>query len=158
MLKKLKVSYEIKDKIRASKINSDGIKNQNKMNFGTHMHLLFEILDLKNPNLNISDNLKERKYLQKFLELEIIKKARNKGTIYKEYEFYDSKNNISGVIDLMIVYDDHIDIIDYKLKHIDDEEYIKQLNIYRNYIHDVFKLKVNTYLYSIIENHILKVK
>ena len=57
----------------------------------------------------------------------------------------------------MIVYQDHIDIIDYKLKHIDDEAYKKQLGVYKNYIEKTFNLTVNTYLYSIIENNILKV-
>ena len=42
-------------------------------------------------------------------------------------------------------------------KHIDDAEYKKQLGVYKNYIEKTFNLTVNTYLYSIIENHILKV-
>ena len=39
-----------------------------------------------------------------------------------------------GFIDLMLEYDDYINIIDYKLKNIDDLAYIKQLNGYKQYI------------------------
>ena len=156
-IEKLNITYEIKNKNRASKISEDVILNQDKMDFGTHMHLLFECLDLKNPSLDFVKDKKEKRYLSNFLNLEIIKKARNEGIVYKEYEFFDLENNINGIIDLMIVYQDHIDIIDYKLKHIDDEAYKKQLGVYKNYIEKTFNLTVNTYLYSIIENHILKV-
>ena len=156
-IEKLNITYEIKNKNRASKISEDFILNQEKIDFGTHMHLLFECLDLKNPSLDFVIDKKEKRYLSNFLNLEIIKKVRNEGIVYKEYEFFDLENNINGIIDLMIVYQDHIDIIDYKLKHIDDEAYKKQLGVYKNYIEKTFNLTVNTYLYSIIENHILKV-
>ena len=41
-------------------------------------------------------------------------------------------------------------IIDYKTKHIDDENYIKQLKVYKDYVERVFKKKTYTYLYSLI--------
>ena len=34
----------------------------------------------------------------------------------------------------MLVYENYIDIIDYKLSNIDDEKYIDQLNGYKKYI------------------------
>ena len=81
-----------------------------------------------------------------------------KASFFKKFfKREDLENNINGIIDLMILYHDHIDIIDYKLKHIDDEAYKKQLGVYKNYIEKTFNLTVNTYLYSIIENQILKV-
>jgi len=52
----------------------------------------------------------------------------------------------------MLIYDDHIDIIDYKLKHILDEAYLEQLNGYKIYIESKFKKKTNIYLYSILED------
>ena len=70
------------------------------------------------------------------------------------------QDNISyhGIIDLMLVYDDHIDIIDYKLKNITDENYIKQLNGYKSYIENKLNKKTSTYLYSIIDNNLLEIK
>ena len=38
----------------------------------------------------------------------------------------------------MVEYDNHINIIDYKLKNIDDENYIKQLQGYKEYIERIF--------------------
>ena len=52
----------------------------------------------------------------------------------------------------MLEYDNHIDIIDYKLKSITDENYIKQLNGYKKYIESISNKKVNIYLHSIIDN------
>ena len=51
----------------------------------------------------------------------------------------------------MLEYNDHIDIVDYKLKNVDDEKYIKQLNGYKNYIMMKSKKRVNLYLYSIMD-------
>ena len=56
----------------------------------------------------------------------------------------------------MLEYQDHIDIIDYKLKHIDDTAYINQLNEYKNYIHNLTNKPVNTYLYSILDKKLTK--
>ena len=57
----------------------------------------------------------------------------------------------------MLEYNDHIDIIDYKLKNIKDDAYKAQLNGYKNYIENTTKKQVNTYLYSILENKIEKI-
>ena len=56
----------------------------------------------------------------------------------------------------MIEYDKYIDIIDYKLKQIDDENYINQLNGYRNYIKTKTDKNINIYLYSIMDNELKK--
>ena len=72
-----------------------------------------------------------------------------------QYEFvYNYDNNLThGIIDLLLEYEDRFDIIDYKLKNIDDENYDKQLNGYRSYIESISNKKVNCYLYSIIDNN-----
>ena len=51
----------------------------------------------------------------------------------------------------MLEYANHIDIIDYKLKNIEDENYIKQLTGYKNYIENISGKPVNIYLYSILD-------
>ena len=78
----------------------------------------------------------------------------NNAKIYKEYEFIyeESNEKYHGIIDLMLEYDDYIDIIDYKLMNTTSPEYIDQLNGYKNYIENSFGKKVNLYLYSIINN------
>ena len=76
--------------------------------------------------------------------------------VFKEYEYFDEEHH--GIIDLLIVYSDHIDIIDYKTKNIKDDEYDKQVRIYRDYINKISNLPVNLYLYSIIDSAYIKIK
>ena len=51
----------------------------------------------------------------------------------------------------MLEYENNIDIIDFKLKNVNDENYVKQLNGYKNYIEEISNKTVNIYLYSIID-------
>ena len=76
--------------------------------------------------------------------------------IYHEYEFFYEKDNINyhGIIDLILEYNDHIDIIDFKLKSITDDNYKSQLYGYKNYIENITNKKVNTYLYSVLNEKI----
>ena len=78
------------------------------------------------------------------------------GKIYKEYEFIYEENNTTshGIIDLMIEYDNNIKIIDYKLKNVDDDGYIKQLSGYKDYISKKSGKDVSIYLYSIINGEL----
>ncbi|MBR1376463.1 MAG: UvrD-helicase domain-containing protein [Bacilli bacterium] len=119
-----------------------------KMEFGTYMHYLFEVTDFYNPVI-------DSKYKDKIINF-INKLELKDSKIYKEYEFIykDDLENKHGIIDLMIEYGDHIDIYDYKLKNITDEEYIKQLSGYKKYIENKTKKHVNTYLYSIYDEEI----
>ena len=56
----------------------------------------------------------------------------------------------------MIEYSDYIDIIDYKLSNIDDENYNKQLKEYKDYISSIKDKAVNIYLYSIYNKSLVK--
>ncbi len=126
-------------------------KEQEIMDMGTYMHYLFEITDFKNPNFDGIED-KYKKYIISFLNQDLMKDLNC--NIYKEYEFiYTDNNKIRhGFIDLMLEYDDYINIIDYKLKNTSDKHYIEQLNQYKNYIKKKTNKKVNLYLYSIIDN------
>lgn len=124
------------------------------LEYGNYIHYLFEVCDFKNNNIDelpIKDN--EKKYLTNFLNLELLKDIKH-AKIYKEHEIYFEKDNnmYHGFIDLLLVYDNHIDIIDYKLTNIDSKEYNTQLKGYKEYIENKFNLKTNTYLYSVNEN------
>ena len=117
-----------------------------------------KVLDFKSRDLSFVD-AKYLPLIEKFLNSKIMKDAAN-GKAYKEYEFIyeeDGKEK-HGFIDLLMEYDDHFDIIDYKTKNIDDEHYDEQLNGYRNYIHSISVKKVNCYLYSIIDSTTREVK
>ena len=79
--------------------------------------------------------------------------------IYKEYEFIYDENNEQkhGIIDLMLEYKDHIKIIDYKLKDIEDKEYFNQLSGYKKYIEKITNKETKIYLYSIYEEKLKEI-
>ena len=147
-VKELEKDNELLESKTYSKHTNELITEEIKANmeYGTKVHYELEVLDFNNPNT--SD-----KNIIKFLESDLLKNI-SKGKIYKEYEFmYEKDNTINhGIIDLMIEYPDYIDIIDYKLKNIEDENYIKQLKGYKEFIEEKTSKKVNLYLYSIIDN------
>ena len=131
-------------------------EEKNNMEYGTNIHYLLEITDFLNPNYdNLTNN--EIDIIKNLLNNELFKNIKN-ANIFKEYEFIEETDNETktGIIDLMLEYQDHIDIIDYKLKHIDDTAYINQLNGYKNYIHNLTNKPVNTYLYSILDKKLFK--
>ena len=62
-----------------------------------------------------------------------------------------------GIIDLFLVYEDKVVIIDYKTKNIDDESYINQLKVYKDYLESKYKLNIEAYLYSLIDSKYNKI-
>lgn len=128
-------------------------EEEDKLLYGRLIHELFECTDFNNLD-NLSDN--NKKIIGRFLEKVDISHA----NIYKEYEFiYDEDNTTyHGIIDLMLEYQDNIKIIDYKLKNINDDAYIKQLTGYKNYIEKLFNKKTSIYLYSITLNTLEEIK
>lgn len=136
-------------------INEETIK---KMEYGTKMHYFLETLDFNNPDYELVDKefVDKIKY---FLNSDLMK-DKDKAKAYKEYEFIEVIDNEErhGIIDLLMEYDDHFDIIDYKLKNIDDFHYDEQLNGYREYISSISDKRVNCYLYSVIDGVYREVK
>ena len=127
-----------------------------KMMFGTYIHEAFELIDFKNPNydlLDIDNYYKDK--IKKFISLIDVDNIKN---IYKEYEFIyqEGDNKYHGIIDLLLEYEDYIWIIDYKLKNVDDENYVKQLNSYKDYIASKTNKKIDIYLFSIIDGKLTK--
>ena len=127
------------------------------MIFGTKMHEILELIDFKNPDYNlldIDDYYKGK--IKDFISQINIEKVKS---IYKEYEFlYEENQNIyHGIIDLILEYDDSISIIDYKLKNVDDENYVKQLNSYKDYLSTKSNKKIDIYLFSIIDGTLNKI-
>ncbi|MBR2713090.1 MAG: UvrD-helicase domain-containing protein [Bacilli bacterium] len=149
VVKEIKTDKELKEQKKYSKTISKLLTKEeiDKLKYGRDVHYLFEIEDFDNPKNNL---------VKKFLEKYKYKKPIN---TYKEFEFiFEDKNELfHGIIDLMLEYENYIDIIDYKLKNIDDEEYLKQLEGYKNYIYNKTKKEVNIYLYSILDNDLKKI-
>lgn len=134
-------------------------ENRTNMRYGTHFHEVLELFDFKKKNYEvISEEFIVNKI--KHMLMNPIFDDIEKANVYKEYEFYYSESNVNyhGIIDLMIEHNDHIDIIDYKLKNTTDSNYIKQLNGYKKYIESISKKNVNLYLYSILDEKIVDIK
>ena len=120
-----------------------------KLEFGTKIHEMLEHTDFKNYKQN-------NPYVLHLLDTFDFSSA----SIYQELEFFFTYQDLEyhGIIDLMLEYDDEIKIIDYKLKNILDDAYIRQLNVYYEYIRIVSDKKISLYLYSIIDHQVEKVK
>ena len=135
-------------------------EEQSRMNFGTKVHEILEQLDFKNPNLDQKEiDPKIREKINLFLQSDLIRNN-IKEKFYTEYEFtYIKENNhFHGMIDLLIETKEKMIIIDYKLKNMEDPLYDKQLNGYREVIHEKTKKPVDCYIYSILENEFRRVK
>ena len=140
---------------RASK-NTSITTSKNSMEFGTKLHELMEVIDFNTKDISFVKEKKMIDIINKFFDCELLHNVKN-GKIYKEYAFYDDENEVSGIIDLMIEYEQNIDIIDYKSNNINDDEYVEQLRIYREFVSKSFKKDVNTYLYSLMKGTYIKV-
>lgn len=133
-------------------ITSDVKKN---MKFGKYVHEVLEYFDLKKKDYSyVKDEFIKNKIIS-FSNLPLFDNV-SEANIFHEYEFVYTLNNTKyhGVIDLMLEYPSHIDIIDYKLSDVTDINYISQLNGYKEYISSITKKTVNVYLYSIINEKI----
>ena len=144
--RKIQLDFNVIEKMQFSKkikelINKDNVKS---MEYGTKMHEMMEFS-------NVTDN----EYFNRLFN----KIDNNYINLYREYEFMYEEHDgtYNGIIDLMIEYDDYINIIDYKLKNIDDKNYIKQLNGYKKYIESITNKRVNIYLYSILDDELKEV-
>ena len=127
-------------------------EEQSTLDYGTYLHKIFEETDF----LNIKDN---NPYKDKINEFVSKLNIDDKTSIYKEHEFIFEDKDITyhGIIDLVLIKDDLIKIVDYKLKNIDDPKYIEQLKVYYNYLKSIFNKEIKVYLYSIINSELRKI-
>ncbi len=116
---------------------------------GNMLHNILELADFNYNNFTLSDEVKN--IIDSFLNCEIVSDI-NKATVYREYEFIYEKDNQKGhgIIDLLLVYEDKIKVIDYKFKNIDSDNYVKQLEGYKEYLASITDKPVELYLYSLI--------
>lgn len=133
---------------------------QSALERGLEFHECLEVLDFQNPNVDelpVSEEIKVT--LKKCLAHPVFKSIQFAKT-YHEHEFYFEAEDMSyhGIIDFFAEYEDHIDIIDYKLSSIDSAAYLNQLAIYKRYIMSVSTKPVDCYLLSILRQEIKKVE
>ena len=136
-------------------LSDDEVEN---LDYGEHLHKIMEMLDFKNIDLN-NLNQEDYKIISNVLTNDLFKNISEAKT-YHEHEFIFDKNNkeYHGIIDLLVEYDDHIDIIDYKLANIFHKEYDRQLSIYRDYVKTIIKDKpIRCYLLSLLKNQVREV-
>ena len=151
----ISINNELIEEKHASKEIQNIISNEEKelLEYGTKMHEVLEYADF----INLDNNKEYKNIIEKFVNtLNITKDT----LIYKEHEFMYEMDNISyhGIIDLVLIDNDLIKIVDYKLKNIDDEKYIEQLKVYYNYLKNIYSNKeIKMYLYSIIDNELKEV-
>lgn len=133
-------------------------QDYSNMSLGSKIHEVLELIDLKCPDYGSIDDKFVKVIVRKFLKSDLLKNI-GMASVYKEYEFIYEEDNMKyhGIIDLMLEYDDHIDIIDYKLKNTKDSYYNKQIAGYKNYISSKTDKVVNTYLYSLIEGIVYEI-
>lgn len=158
-VEELDIPKEYLDEKRFSKNLPELITKESKkfMEYGTKIHEVLEYIDFKNFDTSTIKDEFMRSKITKFLENDLLKNI-EEAKIYHEYEFIYTKDETEyhGSIDLMLEYNDHIALIDYKLKDTADEHYLNQLNGYRNYIETVSLKAVSIYLYSILNESFTK--
>ena len=160
----LQMKYEVLN-LDIKKIKNDHIsKRMNKisnkqldqmLDKGINLHYILEMLNFKHPfdsleEMNLDQNTK--KVIENVLKMDLMKNISQAKTLH-EYEFSSIIDNKAyhGIIDLLVIYDDHIDSIDYKLKNFDDEAYDRQLKLYKDYINSKANKPVKCHLLSIID-------
>lgn len=126
----------------------------NNIEIGKDIHNTFENIDLLNPDYCGLDDFVKTK-VSSFVESGILDGVIN---IFKEYEFIYTVDNqeFHGFIDLLLEFKDSFKIVDYKLKNVTDISYLKQLEGYKKYIENLTDKKVDTYLYSILDEKLIK--
>ena len=152
-----KMSKVIKEKRRASKDTETDQIDSKALELGNKYHYYLELVDFNTKDTSFIKDNNDRNIISRFLKNEIFNKE-GLVKVAHEYRFYDEVNDINGIIDLLLIYNNHIDIIDFKLSKIDDKEYDKQLSIYKDYISQISNLPIYTYVTSIFKGDVREVK
>lgn len=152
---KISAFSEINEKKKASK---EVVKvDESLLQFGNDVHALLEGLDFSNKDTSYIKDYKFRKIANNVINSELFKGIKNE-QVRHEFSYYDKKNNVNGVIDCLIIKENEIDIIDFKLKNIAEEDYDKQLKTYKAYISSISNKQIKMYLLAALTGEIREVK
>ncbi|MDE5715220.1 MAG: UvrD-helicase domain-containing protein [Anaeroplasmataceae bacterium] len=131
------------------------LRLQRAIDLGKKFHECLEVLNFKEvsiEDLPIDDFMKNT--LMAVLKTEPFQNIQSAKTFH-EHEFYFEEYH--GVIDLLCEYDDHIDIIDYKLSNVENTAYLHQLEVYKKYVASISHKPIACYLLSILKQEVKKV-
>ena len=146
------VKYELVD----SKTHHPSIKEELGVSSyilkkGIRYHAYMQYADFVSKDTSFIKSSADRTNINKVLSLDIFKNLEN-AKVYKEYNYYDEEIDENGIIDLLIDYGDHCLVVDYKLKHADEDKYDAQLKAYKAYVEKTFKKPTETILISLLGN------
>lgn len=139
---------------------------------GVHYHKALEMIDFSKEYEKNTD-FEDVDYKKIELAHKIISPLTNQATTRKEADFemylpynalmggnVDDKVLVQGVVDLIIIHKDYIDIVDYKFSRLNikllKQKYFEQLELYKYAVEKAFGLPVkNCYIYSINTGELL---
>lgn len=125
--------------------------------FGNRLHRIMELTSFKERKLPPNLSEKEKEMFARVLALPLFDNA-SEAAEFHEYDFFDTKRNLKGSIDMFLAYEDHIDLIDFKTNTIDEDKYSDQLDAYAEYLQSAFEGKrIDKYLLSIRKGEIKRV-
>lgn len=145
-------AIEVEPLQKASKAKTEKIPEQILLE-GTRLHRLLELMDWHAKDVSWIKNDKDRAIIDKVVALPLFENSQQ-AKAFQEYSFVDEEEGVNGTIDLFLLYEDHIDLIDYKTRSIDDPSYGEQLAVYEAYLSKVFHLPIRKYLLSIKESRL----
>lgn len=149
------LSSEVKENRHASKELDDDI-DEELLLLGKKYHYYLELVNFNTLDTSFIKDKNDKKRIDKFLSNNLFKNMKDANVMH-EYPFYDEESNVHGIIDLLVEHSDHIDIIDFKLSHIDDDAYEKQLGVYKQYVSKLTNKKINTFVTGILSGEIKQI-
>ncbi len=133
-------------------------ENYEAVELGKRFHHIFETIDFKHPDFSDLTSF-EKKTVEPFFQLPIVRDLED-ATVFREYEFLYQQDHQKrhGIIDLMIEKEDKIILVDYKLKHVVDDAYRRQLLGYKDYVERKTDKPIEVYLYSILDQRLTPIE
>ena len=153
-LRKIAAKAKTVEVKRASKELKEPI-DQGVLRYGEKLHRYMELTDVCGKDISWIEEKGIHDKIATVLALPVFKNAA-KAKQFHEYAFLMDNGN-EAVIDLFLLYDDHIDLVDFKASNIDDPAYGAQLETYASFLSKAFGLPVERYLVSISQGRQVKV-
>ena len=156
VFKAVSVTSNLVERKKASKEKDIEIP-QSLLDFGNELHYLLEVVNYETKDVSFIKDYRLKKYVLNVLNSKLFDGVKNE-QIRHEYQFYDDMQGVNGIIDALVVLENEVRIIDFKLKNIDDEHYDEQLKVYRNYIKTITDKPIKLYLISSITGEVREIE